>query len=92
MDFDSYLGMIGGDMRKVYEASFGQQISEMEFQELVVKVRTEDLGGKGPIKNAGFRDDGEKEDHYFVCEDENEPDEPGWSKEILLFGVVSDST
>lgn len=91
MDFDAYLAMVAGDMRKVYDAAFGQQITEMEIQEIVVNVRTDDLGGRGPGRNAGFREGHDVEDHYHLCEDETAPDAPGWSKEILLFGVVSDS-
>ena len=100
-DFDMYRQILGGNMRGVYTGTFVEQAAEMEFKETVIKVKKDDVGGSGPVLCAGFvdlQDDGDDERAkvesgygYELCTDENAPDEPGWTKEILVSGRVSRS-
>ena len=99
IDFDHYRQILAGDMRGVYTGAFSEQVAEMELRETVVKIRLEEVGGSGPIMNAGYddeEDDGSPEELRGVengalpkIVNENEPDDPGWTKEILLSGKVS---
>ena len=53
-DFEQYRQILAGDMRGVYTGSFSEQVAEMELRETVVKVRLEEVGGRGPVLNAGY--------------------------------------
>lgn len=100
-DFDHYRQILAGNMRGVYTGTFAEQAAEMEFKETIIKVRNEDVGGKGPLLCAGFDDDEEPGSeneqkriesgygHQVVTEDETE--EEGWTQEILISGRVSDA-
>lgn len=99
-DFDAYREILNGDMRGVYTGTFAEQVAELELEETVIRLRIEDVGGTGPLLYAGFDDEtvdaGEGEQErirtgygHEVCVDDNAPDEPGWTKEILLSGRVS---
>ncbi|ORY29530.1 hypothetical protein BCR39DRAFT_170415 [Naematelia encephala] len=96
-DFDMYRQILAGNMRGVYTGTFAEQAAEMEFKETVIKVRKEEVGGDGPMLCAGFQDEAEEGSEeeqsriqagygHEVCKDENEPDEEGWTKEILITG------
>ena len=97
-DFDLYRQILAGNMRGVYTGMFAEHVTEMTLHEIVVKVRKEDVGGKGSYLAAGFdteTEEGDFEDEQRriregygneVCLDENAPDEPGWTKEILIWG------
>ena len=97
-DFDHYRQILAGNMRGVYTGTFAEQAAEMEFRETIIRVKNEDVGGKGPMLCAGY-DDGEEAgsdkeqvrieegyEHEVISDDE--PDEPGWTKEILISGRV----
>lgn len=96
-DFDSYRQLLAGDIRGVYTCPFAQQLIEMELREVVVRVKKEEIGGVGPLLNAGFEDGSwENDDARFdagfghdVVDIEDEEDDEGWDKEILLVGKVS---
>jgi hypothetical protein len=98
-DFDMYRQILGGNMRAIYTGTFAEQAAEMELEETVIKIRIEELGGDGPLLSAGFRDDevdgAAQQDKILqgygheLCLDDNEPDEEGWTKEILISGRVS---
>lgn len=96
-DFDMYRQILAGNMRGVYTGTFSEQASEMEIKETIIRVRKEDLGGKGPMLYAGF--DAEEAEGpeaeqakiragygHEVWDGEDESDEEGWTKEILLSG------
>jgi hypothetical protein len=95
-DFDMYRQILAGHIRGVYTGTFAEQAIEMDVKETVVRVRKEDLGGKGSMLCAGFDDeeDGEAEikkikDGYgneVIRDLEQAADEEGWTKEILLSG------
>lgn len=97
-DFELYRQILAGDMRGLYTGTFAEQVAEMELEETVVRVRKEDVGGQGPLLAAGFKDaesdQGDAEQarvragygNEVVSPDE--PDEPGWTKEILVSGRV----
>jgi hypothetical protein len=95
-DFDMYRQILAGHIRGVYTGTFAEQAIEMDIKETVVRVRMEDLGGKGSMLCAGFDDkeDGEAEIKWVqegygneVIRDlEQAADEEGWTKEILLSG------
>ena len=97
-DFDHYRQVLAGNMRAVYTGSFAEQVAEMEFKETLIKIRNDEVGGDGPLLWAGFAEgeedgpDGETSiergyGHEVVSDDE--PDEEGWTKEILFSGRVS---
>ncbi|KAL7419728.1 hypothetical protein Q5752_005644 [Cryptotrichosporon argae] len=92
-DFDSYRRILAGNMRGVYTGTFAEQVAEMEFRETVIRVRTTEVGGHGPLLCAGFSDDEDDDEqarieagygHEVVSGDE--PDDEGWTKEILITG------
>lgn len=97
-DFEHYRQILAGNMRGVYTGTFAEQAAEMEFKETIIKVKIEDIGGKGPLLCAGFDEDDDATEeeqkriqagygNQVVTGDE--PDEPGWTKEILISGRVS---
>lgn len=99
-DFEMYRQILAGDMRGLYTGTFAEQVAEMELHETVIRVKREEVGGGGPLLAAGFRDveyaEGEREQEriktgygYQVVEDVDEGDEPGWTKEMLISGRVS---
>lgn len=101
-DFELYRQILAGDLRSLYTGTFAVQVAELELRETVVRVRKEDIGGDGPLLAAGFRDveadQGDAEQarikagygRQVLQENEyNTPDEPGWTKEILISGRVS---
>ena len=98
-DFDMYRQILAGDMRAVYTGAFADRASEVELKETVIKVRVDAVGGEGPMLCAGFDDtyDDEEEEQrrieagygWDLCTNENEVDQPGWTKEILVSGKVS---
>ena len=102
-DFDMYRQILAGNIRGVYTGTFAEQATEMQLKETVIKVKKEDVGGKGPLLCAGFDIDGEGHDPeeerekiqqgygHELCLDEDEPDEPGWTKEILISGIARSS-
>jgi hypothetical protein len=96
-DFDMYRQILAGNMRGVYTGTFSEQAAELELKETIIRVRKEDVGGKGPMMYAGF--DAEEEEGpeaeqarimagygHEVWNGEDEEDEEGWTKEILLSG------
>ncbi|KAK4685690.1 hypothetical protein P7C73_g4455, partial [Tremellales sp. Uapishka_1] len=94
-DIETYRNILAGDMRGVYTSSFAELAVEFEMKETVIKVRTENVGGDGSVLSAGFRDDEEDAEreravieagygHDLAADDE--VDEEGWTKEILLTG------
>lgn len=102
-DFDLYREILAGNIRGVYTGTFAEQATELELKETVIKVRKEDVGGKGPLLCAGF--DAEQEGHnpeeeqqrirdgygHELVQDEHEVDEEGWTKEILISGMARTS-
>lgn len=101
-DFDMYRQILAGNIRGVYTGTFAEQATELELKETVVKVRKEDVGGKGPMLCAGF--DAEQEGYNpeeeqrrieagygneLVADDA--PDEDGWTKEVLVSGTARTS-
>lgn len=109
INFELYRQIVAGDMRALYTGDFAQQAAEMELHETVIRVKIEDVGGKGPMLSAGFDDDDDKATsdveqarlrsgygHDVVDTtgrqpEELDPDEPGWTKEILLSGRMRTS-
>jgi hypothetical protein len=99
-DFEMYRQILAGDMRAVYTGNFAEQTVEMELKETLVRIKKEDVGGQGLLLSAGFRDpegmDPEEEQRRIEAgygseiARSNEPDEVGWTKEILISGKVSD--
>lgn len=98
-DFDMYRQILAGNMRGVYTGTFAEQAAEMEFKETIIKIRHEDVGGHGPTLCAGFdaEVEGASEEEqrrieggygYELCKNDAEPDEEGWTKEILISGRV----
>jgi hypothetical protein len=97
-DFELYRQILAGDMRGLYTGTFVEQVAEMELEETVVRVRKEAVGGEGPLLAAGFRDvepaEGDREQANIKAGYGNqvvradEPDQPGWTKEILISGRV----
>ena len=95
-DFGMYREILAGDLRAVYTGKFATQVMEMELKETVIRIRKEDVGGKGPLLNGGFdesADDLEEEQRFIqegygheLVRDMEEKDEPGWTKEILISG------
>jgi hypothetical protein len=91
-----YRQILAGHIRGVYTGTFAEQAIEMDVKETVVRVRKEDLGGKGSMLCAGFDDeeDGEAEikkikegyGNEVIRDLEQAADEEGWTKEILLSG------
>ena len=73
--------------------TFADRASEAELKETVIKVKVDQVGGKGPMLCAGFDDtyaDEEEEQTriqagygWELCADDHEVDQPGWTKEIL---------
>ena len=99
-DFDMYRQILAGNMRGVYTGTFADRAGEWEFKETIIKVRKEDVGGKGPLFCSGFDDLGiehnDSEQKRIqagygneVVTDFDEPDAEGWTKEILISGRVS---
>lgn len=100
-DFEQYRQILAGDMRGLYTGTYAEQDAEMELHETVIKVPKGRVGGEGPMLAAGFRDVGADEGdieqdriksgygHEVVVDGFDEPDEPGWTKEILISGRVS---
>ncbi|ORX36504.1 hypothetical protein BD324DRAFT_580977 [Kockovaella imperatae] len=101
LDFDIYRQILAQDMRVLYTGEYSEQVAETELRETVIVVREEDVGGSGSVLHAGFRqlrpeDDIEDELRaieagygHRVCVDVNAPDQPGWTKEILVTGRVN---
>lgn len=96
-DFDAYRQMLSGNMRALYTGTFVKHAVELDIKETVIRVRHEDVGGKGSILNCGFADEETEEEqaqilagygHEVLTGDAvyaHEP--PGWTKEILLSGM-----
>jgi len=101
-DFDMYRQILAGNMRGVYTGTFSEQAAEVEITETIVKIRQDELGGKGPMLFAGFDvdddEDGEAERErimsgygHEVWDGKDEEDEEGWTKEILISGKARTS-
>jgi hypothetical protein len=96
-DFDAYRNILAGNMRGIYTETFAEQAAELELKETVVKVKKSEVGGTGPTLCAGFDagdvDTDEEQEKiragygHELCGDD-EADEEGWTKEILLSGRV----
>ncbi|WWC97065.1 hypothetical protein V866_003942 [Kwoniella sp. B9012] len=94
-DFDLYRQILAGNMRGVYTGTFAEQAAEMELFETIIKLPKTQLGGKGPLLAAGFKDefdeDGSeqtliKDGYGYELSNETEVLEEGWTKEILISG------
>ncbi|WVQ64805.1 uncharacterized protein L199_002974 [Kwoniella botswanensis] len=94
-DFDLYRQILAGNMRGVYTGTFAEQAAEMELFETIIKLPKAQLGGKGPLLAAGFKDeydeDGSeqtliKAGYGYELSNETEVLEEGWTKEILISG------
>ena len=102
-DFEAYRRVLGGNLRSLYEGPFGHQECEWNITESVINVRYDKVGGSGSFLSAGFRIDQTAEEAtaeaklspdergWEACEDEDAPDRPGWTKEILLTGQARHS-
>jgi hypothetical protein len=71
--------------------TFGQQAQEITIYETVVRTLKSHVGGTGPYLNAGFPEDDEPPDPYTPyhsreAEDEEEPEDSRYTKEIILSG------
>lgn len=98
-DFEMYRQIIAGDLRAVYTGQFSAQHVEMQLKETVIKIRKNQLGGEGPLLDAGFNtvgvEQGEQEQNRIQAgyghelADPTESDEDGFTKEILISGRVS---
>ena len=98
-DYNAYQHVVKGDVRSLYEGTYGQEMQEWRLEERVINVKIDKVGGDGPMLNAGFRlgltaEDEEYEASLSVeergwepCTDESAPDRPGWTKEILISGT-----
>lgn len=87
----------------MYEGAYGHQDCEWIISESVINVKYDRLGGSGSFLSAGFRIDQTAEEAtaearmtpdergWEPCVDENAPDKPGWTKEILLTGQARHS-
>lgn len=106
IDFEKYREILGGDIRLLYTMPFAQHAAEMQLKETIIRVRKEDVGGKGSSLDAGFdpvvlgvnTEEEEQErveagyGHEVVpvtAGIADEDDEEGWTKEILVSGIVS---
>lgn len=96
-DFEFYRHILSGNLRGVYTGMFAEQAVEAELRETLVKMKREDVGGDGPLLTAGFKDMESFEEEirfleqgngYEIVNDDDE-DEEGWTKEILISGRVS---
>ncbi|OXG09832.1 hypothetical protein C367_07011 [Cryptococcus neoformans Ze90-1] len=93
-DFEFYRHILSGNLRGVYTGMFAEQVIEAELRETLVKVKKEDVGGDGPLLTAGFKDMGTFEEETRFLEegygheivDDDDEDEEGWTKEILISG------
>lgn len=102
-DFEAYRRVLGGSLRSLYEGAYGHQDCEWIISESVINVKYDRLGGTGSFLSAGFRIDQTAEEAtaearlspdergWEPCVDENAPDKPGWTKEILLTGQARHS-
>lgn len=102
-DFEAYRRVLGGSLRSLYEGAYGHQDCEWIISESVINVKYDRLGGTGSFLSAGFRIDQTAEEAtaearlspdergWEPCIDENAPDKPGWTKEILLTGQARHS-
>ena len=90
-DFAGYRDMLGGDMRTLYEGTFGQQAQQINLSERIVRVHKSLVGGTGPLINAGFPLPGTPSDPYTVCytEEEQAPEPEGseYTKEMYIDGT-----
>jgi hypothetical protein len=97
-EFTAYQSALGGNIRSIYDGAFGEQEQEMFLQEIVINMRLDQVGGKGSPLLAGFqpselineawkKQPGTAEEcGWEVCYDENGPDRPGWTKELMITG------
>ncbi|KAJ9113828.1 hypothetical protein QFC19_000021 [Naganishia cerealis] len=97
-DFEAYRRLLTGNLRSLYEGAYGHQECEWNILETVINVRLDRLGGNGGFLSAGFKLDQSTEEAtleaqmtpeergWEPCPDENAPDRPGWTKEIILTG------
>jgi len=102
-DFDMYRQILAGNMRGVYTGTFAEHAAEMELKETIIRVKLEDVGGKGPMLCAGFDQEDEDDDDdseqekiiqgygHEVWDGVDETDKEGWTKEILLSGKARTS-
>jgi hypothetical protein len=98
-DYNAYQHMVKGDVRSLYEGAYGEELQDWRLEERVINVKVQQVGGDGPMLNAGFRTGLTAEDEEYEaslsveergwepCLDENAPDRPGWTKEILISGT-----
>jgi hypothetical protein len=94
-----YRQIIAGDLRAVYTGQFSAQNIEMQLKETVIKIRKDQVGGEGPLLHAGFNDVAEEQGELeqnriqagygYEFAHSDEPDDDGWTKEILISGRVS---
>jgi hypothetical protein len=97
-DFDAYRQMLAGNMGAMYTGTFAQHAVELEIKETVIRVRNEDVGGKGSLLNAGFADEETEEEQGHILSGYGYEvltgdavyarEALGWTKEILLSGVM----
>lgn len=98
-DYNAYQHVVKGDVRSLYEGTYGEEMQEWRLEERVINVKIDKVGGDGPMLNAGFRLGLTAEDEEYEaslsaeergwepCLDEEAPDRPGWTKEILISGT-----
>ncbi len=97
-DYPAYQSALAGNIRSIYDGAFGEQEQEMFLEETVINVRVDQVGGSGSPLLAGFQPSelineawktqpGTVEERgWELCRDENAPDRPGWTKEIIITG------
>lgn len=95
-DFDAYRQMLSGNMRSLYTGTFAQHAVELDLHETVIRIRAEDVGGKGSLLNCGFADEETEEEQALIKDGYGHQvltgdaiyarEAPGWTKEILLSG------
>lgn len=98
-DFEMYRQIIAGDLRAAYTGQFSAQNVEMQLRETVIKIPKDQVGGEGPLLDAGFKEVGEEQGEQeqqrieagygYEVAHSDDMDQPGWTKEILISGRVS---
>jgi hypothetical protein len=101
-DYNAYQHMVKGDVRSLYEGTYGEEVLDWTLEERVINVKVDQVGGDGSMMTAGYKKHDSEDDEYEAglsvdergwepCLDENAPDRPGWTKEILLSGTGKSS-
>jgi hypothetical protein len=90
-DFDVYRRILAGDMRAVYTGMFAEQVAEVEIKETVIRVRREDVGGKGPLLCAGFEEGVGDDGDLIDGNEEQRRIQGGYGSEVLSEGQELES-